>query len=74
MVRGRSEPLREGTDILLGEIVRWYGSGRPQDDISILAVEVAAATGLGQPSIDSRGTPLTLPRSSCVGFAVSPYR
>jgi sigma-B regulation protein RsbU (phosphoserine phosphatase) len=41
--RRRSEPLREGTDAFLREVVRWHGSGRPQDDISILAVEFSAA-------------------------------
>jgi phosphoserine phosphatase RsbU/P len=62
MVRGRSEPLMEGTDALLGEIVRWHGSGRPQDDISILAVEMSAVPSLGGPGIDSRGSPSALPR------------
>ena len=46
--RGRSEPLQEGTNALLGEIARWHGSERPQDDISILAVEVSAASGPGR--------------------------
>ena len=41
--RGRAEPLREGIATLLGEIVRWQGGEKPHDDISILAVEVAAA-------------------------------
>jgi serine phosphatase RsbU (regulator of sigma subunit) len=41
--RGRAEPLREGIANLLGEIARWQGGERPQDDISILAVELAAA-------------------------------
>jgi sigma-B regulation protein RsbU (phosphoserine phosphatase) len=39
--RGRSEPLREGVAGLLGEIARWHGSESPQDDLSILAVEVS---------------------------------
>jgi serine phosphatase RsbU (regulator of sigma subunit)/PAS domain-containing protein len=60
--RRRSEPLHEGTDALLREIARWQGSGRPQDDISILAVEVSAAPGRGEPGIDSRGSPLAHPR------------
>ena len=38
--QGRSEPLQESVATLLGEIARWHGSERPQDDISILAVEV----------------------------------
>jgi len=40
--RGRSEPLEKGVATLLGEITRWHGSARPQDDISILAVEARA--------------------------------
>jgi phosphoserine phosphatase RsbU/P len=44
--RRRTEPLHESTDALLGEIAQWQRSGRPQDDISILAVEVSAAPGL----------------------------
>ena len=39
--RGRSEPLQEGIAALLAAIARWLGSGRPRDDISILAVEVS---------------------------------
>ena len=40
--RGRSEPLQTGMNTLLGKIARWYGSESPQDDISVLAVEVSA--------------------------------
>ena len=61
--RHRSEPLREGTDALLEEVVRWHGSGRPQDDISILAVEVSTASGPGEPVIESRGGPPAPPRT-----------
>ena len=43
--QGRSKPLQESVATLLGEIVRWHGSERPQDDISILAVEIAAVSG-----------------------------
>jgi phosphoserine phosphatase RsbU/P len=42
--RGRSESLPDGIVNLLGEIARWHGSERPQDDISILAVEVSSAS------------------------------
>ena len=42
--RGRPEPLRAGVATLLGEVARWRGSGKPLDDISILAVEVSAAS------------------------------
>ncbi len=40
--RTRDIPLGEGIAALLAEIARWHGGGQPQDDISILAVEVAA--------------------------------
>jgi sigma-B regulation protein RsbU (phosphoserine phosphatase) len=39
--RVRSEPLQESVSTLLEELARWHGSATPQDDISILAVEVA---------------------------------
>jgi sigma-B regulation protein RsbU (phosphoserine phosphatase) len=40
--RVRSEPLQESVATLLGEIGRWHGSDRPEDDISIVAAEVSA--------------------------------
>jgi serine phosphatase RsbU (regulator of sigma subunit) len=40
--RGRAKPLREGIDVLLAELARWQEGARQQDDISILAIEVAA--------------------------------
>jgi len=39
--RGRSGPLEESIAALLEEVGRWQGSGRPQDDISVLAAEVS---------------------------------
>jgi sigma-B regulation protein RsbU (phosphoserine phosphatase) len=59
--RGRSELLREAVGILLGDVARWHGSERAQDDVSILAVEVSAASGLGKPGIGSRGSPPLAP-------------
>ena len=41
--QSRSESLQESVAMLLSEVMRWHGSERPQDDISILAVEVALA-------------------------------
>jgi sigma-B regulation protein RsbU (phosphoserine phosphatase) len=38
--RGRSEPLCAGIDALVGELARWVGAERPQDDVSVLAVEI----------------------------------
>ena len=55
--RGRAEPLREGIATLLEEIARWQGGERPQDDISILAVEIAAAPNSGGPVIKARLLP-----------------
>ncbi len=40
--RCRAGPLQEGVDALLAEIVRWSGSERPQDDISIVAAACTA--------------------------------
>ncbi len=39
--RGRSETLQDSINGLLGEVARWQASEKAQDDISILAVEVA---------------------------------
>ena len=39
----RSQQLQEGVVALLEKITRWHESERPQDDISILTVEVAGA-------------------------------
>ena len=61
--RGRSEPLQESVATLLEEIARWHGSERPQDDISILAVEVSVASGLGEPGVESLVRPRTPTRT-----------
>jgi len=47
--QGRSESLQESVAILLGEIARWHGFGRFQDDMSILAVEISVASGASEP-------------------------
>ncbi len=49
IAQSRSEPLQESVATLLGGIMRWHGSERPHDDISILAVEVSVAAGQGEP-------------------------
>ncbi|HUG20060.1 MAG TPA: SpoIIE family protein phosphatase [Planctomycetaceae bacterium] len=49
IVQGRSVPLQENVASLVGEITRWHGTGRPHDDLSILAVEVSVAAGPGDP-------------------------
>ena len=51
--QGRSEPLQESVATLLREIARWQGSERPQDDISILAVEVSVGSGPGDQGAES---------------------
>jgi sigma-B regulation protein RsbU (phosphoserine phosphatase) len=51
--RRLSEPIRDAVATLLGEITQWHGSQRFQDDISILAVEVSVASGLGEPCVES---------------------
>ena len=52
--RGRSEALQESIGSLLGEVARWQGSERPQDDISILAVEVSGPSGEKLPAVEDR--------------------
>ena len=52
--RGRSEPLQEDVAALLGEIERWRGAASAQDDIAILAVEVSAAVGRGEPGVENQ--------------------
>jgi sigma-B regulation protein RsbU (phosphoserine phosphatase) len=59
--RGRAEPLRIGLASVLGEIARWQGGERPQDDISILAVEVASVPNLRGPGIQAIPTPDIVP-------------
>jgi sigma-B regulation protein RsbU (phosphoserine phosphatase) len=36
---GRAEKLQQSTDRLLGEVLEWHPSAKPQDDVSILALE-----------------------------------
>jgi sigma-B regulation protein RsbU (phosphoserine phosphatase) len=49
--RGRSETIGECVMTLLGEVTKWQGSEKPLDDLSILAVEVAAEDS-GKPGVD----------------------
>jgi phosphoserine phosphatase RsbU/P len=59
--RYRAEPLRVGLGSLLGEIARWQGAERPQDDISILAVELAPVPSPRGPGIQHRTPPQAAP-------------
>ncbi len=43
--RGKTEPLQNGITTLLEEIDRWHGGESPNDDISIIAVEVSVSRG-----------------------------
>lgn len=61
--RGRTEPLQDSVASLLGEITRWHGSERPQDDISILAVEVSVASGMAKPADEFLVRPLAPTRT-----------
>jgi sigma-B regulation protein RsbU (phosphoserine phosphatase) len=55
--RGRSESLQEDVAALLGEIARWHGFVKFQDDITILAVEALTAGSVASVGDDS-GLPL----------------
>jgi serine phosphatase RsbU (regulator of sigma subunit) len=52
--RVRSEPLQGGVAALLMEVERWRGAASAQDDITILAVEVSAAAGRGEPGVEKQ--------------------
>jgi sigma-B regulation protein RsbU (phosphoserine phosphatase) len=41
--KGRSQSLEQSLATVLADISKWHGSGKPQDDISVLAVELFAA-------------------------------
>jgi phosphoserine phosphatase RsbU/P len=60
--RQRDKPLREGIVILMEEIVGWRGTASAQDDISILAVEIAAAPNPRVPSIEALTLRDVIPR------------
>ena len=48
IARQRPEPLVDGVVALAEEVVAWQGSGRLQDDISILAVEFSTPVALAR--------------------------
>jgi sigma-B regulation protein RsbU (phosphoserine phosphatase) len=50
--RGRSKPLRESVTALVGDIELWRGAAGAQDDVSILAVEIAAEASPGEPHLE----------------------
>ena len=63
ILQGRSEPLKEGVDTLLGNIARWQGDEKPQDDISILAVELSVTSRLRDVCVESVERQLALAKS-----------
>ena len=48
--QGRPETLKDSVATLLGKVGKWHESGRFQDDISILAVELSVAPILARPA------------------------
>ena len=56
--QGRTKPLPDSVATLLADVARWHGSAKPQDDISILAVEVSVASGSGESGVESLARPL----------------
>jgi len=56
----RSEPLEETVAALLGNVARWHGSERLEDDLSILAVELSVASSLSKPGVESLAGPSIL--------------
>jgi phosphoserine phosphatase RsbU/P len=55
----RGEPLQQAVATLLSEIAQWQGGERPQDDISLLAVELSAGPApdelrVARPPLDER--------------------
>jgi sigma-B regulation protein RsbU (phosphoserine phosphatase) len=59
--QGRSESLRESVATLVRETTRWQGTERPQDDLSVLAVEISLESGPGKPGIESVEGPRATP-------------
>jgi nitrogen-specific signal transduction histidine kinase len=53
-------------------ITRWRGSEKPQDDVSILAVEFLATSYLGEPRLEPEVSPLATRSSSLKEFKVAP--
>jgi sigma-B regulation protein RsbU (phosphoserine phosphatase) len=41
--RGEPEPLQASVAMVLADIARWQGAAKPQDDVSVLAVECSVA-------------------------------
>jgi sigma-B regulation protein RsbU (phosphoserine phosphatase) len=68
----RSELLNDGVETLGESIARWLGSEKPQDDISILAVEFSATSYLGAPRLEFELSPLATRSSSVKEVKVAP--
>jgi phosphoserine phosphatase RsbU/P len=61
IARTRLEPVREGIALLLEELSRWQKGDKPQDDISILAVEVMTAANRHGPVRQAHATADAVP-------------
>src|SRR4029077_9807988 len=61
---GRSESLREGVAALLGEIARWHGFVKFQDDITILAIEALTSVDVASVGADSLPLQFSIRQSS----------
>ena len=68
----RSELLNDGVETLAESIARWRGTEKPQDDISILAVEFSATCCLREPRLEPEVSPLATRSSSVKEFKVDP--
>jgi sigma-B regulation protein RsbU (phosphoserine phosphatase) len=60
--RGGAEPLPEEISALLGEVARWQGGEGVQDDISLVAVELAAVPEPDGTAIKTRTPADAVPR------------
>jgi sigma-B regulation protein RsbU (phosphoserine phosphatase) len=69
---GRSESVHQCVESLLTEISQWHGSEKPQDDISILAVEFSVTLGPGKPCVESEASPVANRSRTAQETKVSP--
>jgi len=68
----RSELLNDGVETLAESIAQWRGSEKPQDDISILAVEFSATWCLGEPCLETEVSPIAARSNFVNEFKVVP--
>jgi serine phosphatase RsbU (regulator of sigma subunit) len=51
--QGRVQPLQANAAEIMSSISRWHGSESPQDDISILLVELSPASALSEIDVEA---------------------